>query len=260
MFLPVRDENPTLDASVATIALIGLNVFAWVFIQGLGFDEARLTASVCRLGAIPGVLLGNHAEAAALAAQLDSPCPIAPTADWATVITSMFMHAGWLHLIGNMWFLWVFGDNVEDAMGHMRFGVFYVLCGLAAFFAQALADPVSPVPMVGASGAIGGTLGAYARLYPRARVHVLGVFLFFFRRFVVPAAVVLGLWFLLQIVSGFPGLGTSAAGGVAFWAHAGGFLTGLVLVGFFTDPERLALHEVHRLGRHHRPERDESWR
>ena len=255
MFFPVRDENPTLDASVATIALIGLNVFAWVFIQGLG-EEARLTASVCRLGAIPGVLLGNHEEAAALAAQLGSPCPIAPGADWATVLTSMFMHAGWLHLIGNMWFLWVFGDNVEDAMGHLRFGVFYVLCGLAAFFAQAFADPVSPLPMVGASGAIGGTLGAYARLYPRARVHVLAGFPIFFRRFVVPAVVVLGLWFAYQVLAGLPGLGTSAAGGVAFWAHAGGFLAGLVSVGFFTDSERLELHKIHRLGRHQRREPD----
>ena len=255
MFFPVRDENPTLDASVTTLALIGLNVFAWVFVQGLG-EEGRLTASVCKLGAIPGVLLGNYDQAAVLADRIGSPCPLDPRADWATVITSMFMHAGWLHLLGNMWFLWVFGDNVEDAMGRARFGVFYVLCGLAAFFSQALADPVSPLPMVGASGAIGGTLGAYARLYPRARVHVLGVFLFFYRRFVVPAAVVLGFWFLLQIISGVPGIGTSATGGVAFWAHAGGFLTGLALAGLFTDPARLELHRLHRLGRHHRSARN----
>jgi membrane associated rhomboid family serine protease len=255
VFLPLRDENPTLDASVATIALIGTNLACWLFVQGLGF-EPQLTASVCKLGAVPGVLLGNYDLAAPLAERLGSPCALDANRDWATVITSMFMHGGWLHLLGNMWFLWVFGDNVEDAMGHARFALFYLLCGLAAFAAQALSDPTSPVPMVGASGAIGGTLGAYARLYPRARVHVLGLFFIFVRRFVVPAVVVLGLWFLIQLASGLPALGSAATGGVAFWAHVGGFLTGLALVGLFSDPARLELHRVHRLGRYQQRERD----
>jgi membrane associated rhomboid family serine protease len=160
----------------------------------------------------------------------------------------MFMHGSWLHVLGNMWFLWLFGDNVEDAMGHVRFALFYLLCGLAAFAVQALSDTASAIPMVGASGAIGGVLGAYARLYPRARVHVLGVFFVFVRRFVVPAAVVLGLWFVLQLASGLPALGSRSVGGVAFWAHVGGFLTGLALVRVFADPRRLALQHARRSG------------
>jgi membrane associated rhomboid family serine protease len=168
----------------------------------------------------------------------------------------MFMHGSWLHLLSNMWFLWLFGDNVEDAMGHARFALFYLLCGLAAFAAQALSDSASAIPMVGASGAIGGVLGAYARLYPRARVHVFGVFFIFVRRFVVPAALVLGMWFALQVLSGLPALGAPTAGGVAFWAHIGGFVAGLALVGVFSDPRRLELHRLNRLGRHLRDERD----
>lgn len=248
MFFPVRDDNPTLDASVATIALIGTNLACWALVQGLGF-EPRLAMSVCQLGAIPGELLRTVAPGTAV--DLGGlACVIEAEPDWATVITSMFMHGSWLHLLGNMWFLWVFGDNVEDAMGHARFALFYLLCGLAAFGAQALSDSASPIPMVGASGAIGGVLGAYARLYPRARVHVLGVFFVFVRRFVVPAVIVLGIWFAMQVVSGLPALGSPAAGGVAFWAHVGGFVAGLALVGAFSDPKRLELHRVHRLGRH----------
>jgi membrane associated rhomboid family serine protease len=248
VFFPVRDDNPTLGASVATIALIGANLACWALVQGLGFGP-RLAMSVCQLGAIPGELLGT--VAAGTVVDLGGlSCVIEAEPDWATVITSMFMHGGWLHLLGNMWFLWVFGDNVEDAMGHTRFALFYLLCGLAAFGAQALSDSASPIPMVGASGAIGGVLGAYARLYPRARVHVLGVFFVFVRRFVVPAVVVLGLWFAIQVVSGLPALGSPAAGGVAFWAHVGGFVAGLALVGPFSDPQRLELHRVHRIGRH----------
>jgi membrane associated rhomboid family serine protease len=223
-------------------------------VQGLG-SEARLAASVCQLGAIPGELLGTVPPGTAI--DLGGyACVIESSGDWATVVTSMFMHGGWLHLLGNMWFLWLFGDNVEDVMGHARFALFYLLCGLAAFSAQAVSDSHSAIPMVGASGAIGGVLGAYARLYPHARVHVLGVFFVFVRRFVVPAGVVLGLWFVFQVLSGLPALGSPAAGGVAFWAHIGGFLAGLVLVGPFTDPERLELHRTHGLGRHLRRQRD----
>jgi membrane associated rhomboid family serine protease len=248
VFFPVRDDNPTLDASVATIALIAANLGCWIFVQGLG-TEPRLATSVCQLGAIPGELLGTVAPGTAVELG-DFRCVIQANADWATVITSMFMHGSWLHLISNMWFLWLFGDNVEDAMGHARFALFYLLCGLAAFAAQALSDSASPIPMVGASGAIGGVLGAYARLYPRARVHVLGMFFIFVRRFVVPAIFVLGLWFVIQVASGLPALGSPAAGGTAFWAHVGGFLVGVLLVGLFSDPRRLELHRVHRLGRH----------
>lgn len=255
MFFPVRDDNPTLDASVATLALIGTNLACWAFVQGLGL-EPRLSMSVCNLGAIPGELLGTVMPGTHTNLGGGLACVIEADADWATVVTSMFMHGSWLHLLGNMWFLWLFGDNVEDAMGHLRFALFYLLCGLAAFAAQALSDSSSAIPMVGASGAIGGVLGAYARLYPRARVHVLGVFFIFVRRFVVPAVFVLGLWFVMQVVSGLPALGSPAAGGVAFWAHIGGFLAGLLLVGLFSDPQRLELHRAHRLGRHLRRERD----
>ncbi|HEY8121790.1 MAG TPA: rhomboid family intramembrane serine protease [Myxococcota bacterium] len=254
-FLPVRDENPTLDASVATLALIGTNLLCWALVQGFG-TEPRLSMSVCSLGAIPGELLGTVAPGTAVALGGGFACVTEADPDWATAITSMFMHGSWLHLLGNLWFLWLFGDNVEDALGHVRFAVFYLLCGLAAFAAQALSDSTSAIPMVGASGAIGGVLGAYARLYPHARVHVVGLFFIFLRRFVVPAVVVLGMWFLIQILSGLPALGSPAAGGVAFWAHVGGFLAGLLLVGPFSDPRRLELHRVHRLGRHMRSERD----
>jgi membrane associated rhomboid family serine protease len=153
----------------------------------------------------------------------------------------MFLHGGWFHLVGNLWFLWVFGDNVEDAMGVLRFTVFYVLCGLAAFLAQAAAGPSSAIPMVGASGAIGGVMGAYARLYPRAPVHLLIVFFVWVDRTVVPAFLMLGYWFLIQVLGGIPAL-ASEAGGVAFWAHVGGFLAGVVLVPVFAKPERVAAH------------------
>jgi membrane associated rhomboid family serine protease len=249
VFFPVRDDNPTLHASVATLGLIGTNLAAWALVQGLG-SEPRLSMSVCQLGAIPGELLGTVAPGTATDLGAGYACVIHAGGDWATVVTSMFMHGSWLHLLGNMWFLWLFGDNVEDAMGHVRFALFYLLCGLAAFSAQALADPTSAIPMVGASGAIGGVLGGYARLYPRAHVHVIGVFFIFVRRFVVPAALVLGMWFALQVLSGLPALGSRAAGGVAFWAHVGGFVAGLALVGLFSDPRRLELHRLHGIGRH----------
>jgi membrane associated rhomboid family serine protease len=156
----------------------------------------------------------------------------------------MFMHGGWLHIIGNMWFLAVFGDNVEDAMGSVRFVLFYLLCGSAAAAAQMISAPASPVPMVGASGAIGGVMGAYAVLFPRAPVHMLIFLGFFFTRVVIPAFLVLGYWFLLQLLGGFvPGEGS---GGVAFWAHIGGFASGVLLVKVFSPPDRLDACRSHR--------------
>jgi membrane associated rhomboid family serine protease len=161
--------------------------------------------------------------------------------DWLTAFTHMFLHGGWFHLIGNLWFLWVFGDNVEDAMGGARFIVFYLLCGLAAFAAQAATGPASAIPMVGASGAIGGVMGAYARLYPRAPVHLLVIFFLWVDRMVVPAFVMLGYWFAIQVVGGIPAL-ASDTGGVAFWAHVGGFASGILLVPIFTKRDRIAAH------------------
>jgi membrane associated rhomboid family serine protease len=235
--LPIRDENPTVHASVVTFAIIALNVASWVLIQGLGFNPA-LAKSVCRFGAIPGELLGTVEPGSYVPLGRNLVCVIDAHADWITLLTSMFMHGGWFHLIGNMWFLAVFGDNVEDAMGPVKFVIFYLLCGLAAAAAQILSSPSSPVPMVGASGAIGGVLGAYAVLFPRAPVHMLVFFGFFFTRIVVPAFLVLGYWFVIQLLGGLPAL-AGASGGVAFWAHIGGFVTGIVLVKVFCDPKRL---------------------
>ena len=200
---PIRDDNPTLGRSTVTVGIVALNVLAWVFVQGLG-SEAALAKSVCELGAIPGELLGRVAAGTNVPLGPGMACTIADHPNWLTALTHMFLHGGWFHLIGNLWFLWVFGDNVEDAMGGLRFAVFYVLCGLAAFAAQALTNPSSAIPMVGASGAIGGVMGAYARLYPRAPVHLMVVFFVFVNRTVVPAFLMLGYWFLIQVLGGIP--------------------------------------------------------
>jgi membrane associated rhomboid family serine protease len=164
-------------------------------------------------------------------------CRFDGSANLASPFTSMFMHGGWLHFIGNMWFLWVFGDNVEDEMGPVRFALFYLLCGATAAAAQIFTAPDSLVPMVGASGAIGGVMGAYALLFPRVRVNMLIFLGFFVTTVAVPAIFMLGYWFLLQLLSGIPALG-SDRGGVAFWAHVGGFVAGLLLVHLFRHPGR----------------------
>jgi membrane associated rhomboid family serine protease len=234
---PLRDDNPTLTTSVANLAIIGLNAAAWVLVQGLGTEPA-LSHSVCALGAIPGALLGQLPEGTRVPLG-DAVCVLGETS-WLTAFTSMFMHGGWLHIVGNMWFLYVFGDNVEDSMGPIRFVVFYLLCGMAAVVAQVLANPTSPIPMVGASGAIGGVMGAYAVLYPRVPVHMLVFLGFYVDRIVVPAWVMLGYWFLIQLVSG--AAVPSEGGGVAFWAHVGGFVAGVVLVMWFRDPQRVSAH------------------
>jgi len=238
---PLRDDNPTLRTSVTTFALIAVNVACWVLVQGLG-AEPKLAASVCQLGLIPGQLLGTVPVGTTVPLGPGAACQIEGSPQWATLVTSMFMHGGRLHLIGNMWFLAVFGDNVEDSMGRGRFLAFYLLCGLAAALAEVLVQARSALPMVGASGAIGGVMGAYAILYPRARVHMLLIIVVFITRIVVPAWFVLGYWFLIQLVSGFGSIGLGAGGGTAFWAHAGGFLAGVTLVFLFRDPELVAAH------------------
>ncbi|MGC9324209.1 MAG: rhomboid family intramembrane serine protease [Desulfomonilia bacterium] len=228
---PLRDENPTIHTSFATFVIIGLNAAVWILLQGFGTEPA-LIHSVCKFGVIPGELLGNIPPGTHVPIGQKYACVIGGTPNWLTVFTSMFMHGGWLHIIGNMWFLYVFGDNVEDAMGPVRFVVFYLACGIAAVAAQMISNPSSSIPMVGASGAIGGVMGAYVMLYPRAPVHMLVFFGFFITRIVVPAFFMLGFWFLLQIIEGIFTLG-SGAGGVAFWAHVGGFLAGIVLIRLF---------------------------
>ncbi|MFN2375007.1 MAG: rhomboid family intramembrane serine protease [Candidatus Binatia bacterium] len=239
---PLDDDNPTLAAPLVTYALVALNVAAWFGLQGAGRDP-WLASSVCDLGLIPGELLGLVPDGLRVPLGPDASCELHPAAaNWASPFTSMFLHGGWMHLIGNMWFLWVFGNNVEDSMGRARFVAFYLLCGLAAAAAQVFVHPSSPVPMVGASGAIGGVMGAYAVLYPHARVQMLLVLGFFVTRAVVPAYVVLGYWFLLQILGSLPAV-EGEGGGVAFWAHLGGFVAGLLLSFVFRDP---VLVEAHR--------------
>ncbi len=231
---PIRDENPTLHTPVTTVLLIGLNVAAWVLLQGMG-HEPGLSRSVCELGLVPGDFLARLPEGFQIPLNDGMACIITAGRAWYAPLTSMFMHGNWLHLLGNMWFLWIFGNNVEDVMGRGRFFLFYLLCGLAAVAAQIAANPDSAVPMVGASGAIGGVMGAYTLLFPRARIHTF-VFLFFVD---VPALFMLGYWFLLQLAGGAM---TMDGGGVAFWAHVGGFLAGLLLVPVFRDRDLYAAH------------------
>ena len=235
---PLRDENPTVGTSAVTFLFIGMNVLAWIFIQGLG-SYLSLATSICKYGLIPGELLGRVAPGTKVPLGDGLACVLTASAYGSSVLTSMFMHGGWFHLIGNMWFLAIFGDNVEDALGPWRFILFYLLCGIAAAALQVLTDPGSIVPMVGASGAISGVMGAYAFLYPRAPVHVLVFFGFYITRIVVPAFLMLGYWFLVQLLGAIPAL-AGATGGVAFWAHAGGFVAGVVLSKVLCNPQRAA--------------------
>jgi membrane associated rhomboid family serine protease len=223
---PIRDEHRTSTTPLVTFALIALNAAAWVFLQGLG-AEASLVRSVCELGLIPGELLGSVAAGTRVPLGEGVSCVITGDANWLTPLTSMFMHGSWFHIIGNMWFLWVFGDNVEEVLGHGRYLLFYLISGFAAAAAQVIADPASAIPMVGASGAIGGVMGAYAVLFPRARIDVLFFFGFFVRVIPMSAIFMLGYWFVIQLLSGSLG---GAEGGVAFWAHVGGFAAGAAMV------------------------------
>ena len=240
---PYRDDNPTLATPVVTAALIGLNVLAWVLVQGMG-SEPSLSRSVCELGLIPGEILGRLPPGVGVPISPTAACVVDPDREWFTPLTSMFLHGGWFHLIGNMWFLWLFGNNVEDSMGHGRYLSFYLLSGLAAAATQTLVTPDSPVPMVGASGAVSGVMGAYIVLYPRVRVHMLVVLGFFITRIAVPAYVMLGYWFLLQLLGALPALGAEQGGGVAFWAHAGGFVAGAVMVLAFKNDALVARHRA----------------
>ncbi|GAB6068173.1 rhomboid family intramembrane serine protease [Methylothermus subterraneus] len=234
---PLRDENPTLRTPLATIALIALNALVWAMLQGLG-SPLPLLQSLCDWAMIPGELLGYLREGDRIPLGPTVECVLEDRVPWLTPFASMFMHGSWLHILTNLWFLWIFGDNVEDAMGPLRFLGFYLLCGLAAAAAQVLSDPASSVPMVGASGAIGGVMGAYARLYPHARVENLVPLGFYLTVVAVPAYFMLGYWFLLQILEGL--IAPAGQGGVAFWAHAGGFLAGVLLVRPFHRPDFLA--------------------
>ncbi len=240
---PIRDDNPQILTPFVTWAIAGLNVAAWLLVQGAGRAPA-LPASVCTLGLVPGELLGILPAGAATPIGHGLACVTTAESNPFTLLSHMFLHGSWMHIIGNLWFLWIFADNVEDSMGHLRFAVFYVLCGLAAAAVQIAAGPASAVPMVGASGAIGGVMGAYVVLYPRVNVHLLVWFGFYVTTFAVPAIWMLGYWFLVQMLGGIGSLGAQG-GGVAFWAHVGGFVAGAALIFLFKDARLLARHPYH---------------
>jgi membrane associated rhomboid family serine protease len=237
---PIRDDNPHFSVPYLTYTIVALNVLAWIFVQGLG-TEPQLSASVCNLGLIPGELLQTISEQQRVQLAPQLYCTLDESASGFTLISSMFTHGSWIHIIGNMWFLWIFGNNVEDAMGHLRFAIFYLLSGLAAAGLQIVANPDSAIPMVGASGAIGGVMGAYILFYPRVHVHLLVILGFFVTTVAVPAVLMLGYWFALQLVSGFASIGAEG-GGVAFWAHVGGFAAGALLALLFRNRELLDRH------------------
>ena len=234
--IPISDDNPRVRFPLATVSIIGLNALVWVLIQGLG-DHRALAESMCLYALVPGELLGNVPEGAVMPVGRNLACELGGLPRPFTLVSSMFMHGGWFHIIGNMWFLWIFGDNVEDQMGPVRFTIFYLLCGMAAAFSQSFMNPQSLVPMVGASGAIGGVMGAYALLFPKVRVKLLIILGFYVTVLAVPAIYMLGYWFLLQLLMALPTIGTDE-GGVAFWAHMGGFLAGVALVWVFRRPGR----------------------
>ncbi len=235
---PYKDDNPTELTPYLTVGLIIANVAVWVFVQGMGVN---LTASVCEYGLIPVEVTGRMVEGPEI-------CALGGLT-WVAVVTSMFMHGSWLHLLSNMLFMWVFGNNIEDSMGHIRFLIFYLLCGFAAAAAHVGLNPSSAIPTVGASGAISGILGAYILLYPQVRVHV-----FFPPFWILPmrAYVVLGYWIVIQILMGLAERGAGGGGGgIAVWAHIGGFFAGLILVNFFRRPQLVgAKREGVRLDRH----------
>ena len=242
--IPYHDENATLRPAVVTVALVALCVVAWLFLQGAGMGIA-LAASVCNLGLIPGELTQTLRAGAAFPMGEGVACVIDPGPQYLNVLTSMFLHGSWMHLIGNMWFLWLFGNNVEDSMTRPRYVIFYLLCGLGAALAQVLADPRSPVPMVGASGAISGIMGAYLVLYPRVRVYTFVPLGIIFTNIALPAWVMLIYWMAIQILGGLSEVGGGQGGGVAFWAHAGGFIVGAVLIKLFATNARVRQHESH---------------
>jgi membrane associated rhomboid family serine protease len=213
--IPLRDVVPTRTTPYVTVSLIALN--ALVFLYELSLGDAVEEFSMY-FGLVPAAF------------------------SWTAVFTSMFVHGGILHVAGNMLYLWIFGDNVEDRVGHGRFVVFYLLCGVAAALTQAWMNPYSQVPMVGASGAIAGVMGAYFVLYPRSRIVTLVPIIFFFQIIEIPAIFFLGVWFLMQFVNGLGSVVAATAGepggGIAFWAHVAGFVAGVTSIFAFRRPER----------------------
>jgi membrane associated rhomboid family serine protease len=215
--IPIRDEIPTRRVPLINYALIALNILVYLFQSMLGSQE---TALVYEFALIPY--------------QVTTRLSLGDITD---IFTSMFMHAGLAHIGGNMLYLWIFGDNIEDRMGRGRYLMFYLIGGIVASLTHILTNPTSQIPTVGASGAIAAVLGAYLVLYPQSKVLTLVPLGFFIRMTMVPAVVVLGLWFVLQFFSGLMSIGGPDVGGVAFWAHIGGFVVGVVLAKLFARPE-----------------------
>lgn len=220
--IPLRDVIPSRTTPYVTIGIIAVNALAFWF--ELSLPAGARQVLIRDFGLVPAAFA------------------------WPTLLSSMFLHGGWLHIVGNMWFLWIFGDNVEDRLGHLRYLVFYLMCGAVAAFAQAMVSPESYVPTIGASGAIAGVMGAYFVLYPTSRVLTL-IWLFVFVDIVeIPAVFFLGIWFLMQLFSGVGSVAHTAGsqGGIAFWAHVTGFLTGIAAVFVFRKPERQRVEWWHR--------------
>jgi len=213
---PLRDTQPSYSTPVVTILLIVVNVL--VFLFEFSLDPYSQNAFISAYGLTPDRF------------------------HLANVLTSMFLHGGWMHVLGNMWFLWIFGDNIEDILGHGKFLLFYLLCGIAAALTQTMLNPLSRVPMVGASGAIAGVMGAYMIKFPTSRIRTLAFIFFFITTFEVPAWVMLIYWFGIQLVSGVGSIGYSqvSQGGTAFFAHVGGFLAGIALVNLLRPQQRYA--------------------
>jgi membrane associated rhomboid family serine protease len=224
--IPLRDAIPSQSSPAVTVLLITLNVLAFLYELSLG---KALDVFIMQYGAVPLRFI--------LAGQMEE---VSTVERFLPIFTSMFLHGGWLHLGGNMLYLWIFGDNVEDRLGHVRFLLFYLACGLAAALAQIYINPTSKIPMVGASGAVAGVLGAYLVLFPHARVLALIPIVFFFQIVELPALLFLGFWFLMQFLNGAISItaATYATGGVAWWAHIGGFVSGVVLGYLFPKRKR----------------------
>ena len=218
--IPLKDDIPSSRLPVVTIALVAINCLVYLYLKSLGGEGYE--SALFRMGTIPyeithGVELNPEGA---------FPIPL-------TLFTAMFLHGGFLHLAGNMLYLWIFGDNIEDRLGHVKFFLFYILSGVAASLLFVLTSPQSQIPMVGASGAIAGVLGAYMITYPKARILTLVFFGFFIRVTPIPALFLLGFWFLFQLLYALPAIGTTASG-IAFFAHVGGFLAGIILFKIFT--------------------------
>jgi rhomboid family protein len=236
--IPLKDDIPTRRFPIVTVALIAINVIVYfAFEHGLWGLGQTGNEVVVEYGAIPSEITNGQ--------NLPGPGDQAPF--WLTIWTSMFLHGSLIHLGGNMLFLWVFGNNIEDAMNRLVFVVFYLLGGLAALGLQVAMDPNSVVPTVGASGAIAAVLGAYARLYPRARVVTLIIIIIFFTVVTLPALLVLGLWFLLQLLPAFSDPVGNAGGGVAYFAHIGGFLFGVLAIKLFANNVYEDYDQAHRI-------------